>query len=108
MIINARIFIQLILLIILGSKTYAQTQNLSEITDPKVIKEELDKCKSSTDKIYKRWSKGSELIEEEYTLLQGCYTNFSNQIIINERHNTLITNLLDLKKKLKMLRLLGD
>ena len=98
MINNARIFIQLILLIILGSKTYAQTQNLSEITDPKVIKSELDKCKSSTDKIYKRWSKGSELIEEEYTLLQGCYTNFSNQIIINERHNTLITNLLDLKK----------
>ena len=38
MINNARIFIQLILLIILGSKTYAQTQNLSEITDPKVIK----------------------------------------------------------------------
>ena len=106
MINNARIFIQLILLIILGSKTYAQTQNLSEITDPKVIKEELDKCKSSTDKIYKRWSKGSELIEEEYTLLQGCYTNFSNQIIINERHNTLITNLLDLKK-IKNVKVIG-
>jgi hypothetical protein len=59
---------------------YSQTKELTKETDPKVIKEELDKCKSSTEKIYKRWSGGSELIEEEYNLLQGCYTNFSNQI----------------------------
>jgi hypothetical protein len=98
MINNARIFIQLILLTILGSKTYAQTQNLSEITDPKVIKSELDKCKSSTDKIYKRWLGGSELIEEEYIILQHCYTNFSNQTRLNEGYNIMITNLLDLNK----------
>ena len=92
--------------LIIGKTLFSQVKELTKESDPKVIKEELDKCKSSTDKIYKRWSKGSELIEEEYTLLQGCYTNFSNQIIINERHNTLITNLLDLKK-IKNVKVIG-
>ena len=64
--------------LIIGKTLFSQVKELTKESDPKVIKEELDKCKSSTDKIYKRWSKGSELIEEEYTLLQGCYTNFSN------------------------------
>ena len=77
--------------LIIGKTLFSQVKELTKESDPKVIKEELDKCKSSTDKIYKRWSKGSELIEEEYTLLQGCYTNFSNQIRINEDVMTLIS-----------------
>ena len=80
--------------LIIGKTLFSQVKELTKESDPKVIKEELDKCKSSTDKIYKRWSKGSELIEEEYTLLQGCYTNFSNQIRINEDVMTLISSVL--------------
>ena len=96
----------ILIFLIIGKTLYSQVKELTKELDPKVIKEELDKCKSSTDKIYKRWSKGSELIEEEYTLLQGCYTNFSNQIRNNEGYNILITNLLDLKK-IKNIKVVG-
>jgi hypothetical protein len=96
----------LVSFLIVGNTLNSQTKDLTKETDPKIIKEELNKCKSSTEKIYKRWLGGSELIEEEYTLLQGCYTNFSNQIRINEGHNRLITNLMDLKK-IKNVKVVG-
>ncbi len=85
----------IVFFLVIGNTIFGQTKDLTKETDPKVIKEELDKCKTSTEKIYKRWLGGSELIEEEYTLLQGCYTNFSNQIRLNEDHNRLISNLID-------------
>lgn len=85
---------------------YSQTKDLTKEPDPKVIKEELDKCKSSTEKIYKRWSGGSELIEEEYNLLQGCYTNFSNQIKFNSEVMTLISSELE-RGKIKDSKIVG-
>ena len=85
---------------------YSQTKDLTKEPDPKVIKEELDKCKSSTEKIYKRWSVGSELIEEEYNLLQGCYTNFSSQIKFNSEVMTLISSELE-RGKIKDSKIVG-
>jgi hypothetical protein len=82
-------------IIVMPKGFFSQVTSLSNEKDEKVIKENLDNCTNSIKKIYKRWLDGKDFIEEEYNLLQSCYTNFYDQIKINEDHSRLITSLLD-------------
>jgi hypothetical protein len=88
----------LFVIIILPKGFFSQAPSLSNEKDEKVIKENLDNCTNSIKKIYKRWLDGKDFIEEEYNLLQSCYTNFYDQIKINEDHQRLYLSLLEDKK----------